>query len=100
MMKIGTGENGSVAGRVIQVETNDTSEVTWVHCKGKLYSKKVSDPFGLLTVHDPETMQTEGQVKLCINDCFANPKLMEGINRNFPLLSDGESLFIVTVQVV
>ena len=25
---------------------------------------------------------------------------MESLNRNFPLLTDGESLFIVTVQVV
>ena len=25
---------------------------------------------------------------------------MEGLNRNYPLLSDGESLYIVTVQVL
>jgi hypothetical protein len=25
---------------------------------------------------------------------------MEALNRNYPLLSDGESLFIVTVQVI
>jgi hypothetical protein len=98
MMKIGTGENGSHAGRVyLKVDTNDASEVTWVYCKGKLYSRKTSDPFGVLSVHDPKTLAIEGQVKLNINDCFQNPKLMEGINRNYPLLSDGESLYIVTV---
>jgi len=41
MMRIGTGNNGSDAGRVyIKVETNDVCDVTWVYCKGKLYSKK------------------------------------------------------------
>jgi len=101
MMKVGTGDNGSQAGRVYsKVETSDTSEVTWVYCKGKLYSKKTSDPFGLLSVHDPTTLVVEGQVKLCVNECFQNPKLMEGLNRNYPLLSDGESLYIVTVQVL
>lgn len=70
MMKIGTGTN-SDAGRVyIKVDTNDTCDVTWVHCKGKLYSKKQTDPFGLLNVHDPNTLQIEGQVKLCVNECF------------------------------
>jgi other hect domain ubiquitin protein ligase E3 len=97
MMKIGTGENGSTAGRVyLKVDTNDQADVTWVYCKGKLYSKKLSDPFGTLNVHDPTTLTIEGQIKLCLNECFANPKLMESLNRNFPLLSDGESLYIVT----
>ena len=71
MMKIGSGENGSTPGRVYnRQETNDACEVTWVYCKGKLYSKKVGDPFGLLNVIDPATLAVEGQVKLCVNDCF------------------------------
>ena len=71
MLKIGTGENGSVAGRIyLKVDTNDQSEVTWVYCKGKLYSKKLNDPFGLLSVHDAATLTVESQVKLCLNSCF------------------------------
>jgi hypothetical protein len=61
MMKIGTGENGSTPGRVYnKTETTDVSEITWVYCKGKLYLKKVGDPFGLLIVIDPVTFAVEG----------------------------------------
>jgi hypothetical protein len=61
MMKIGTGENGSTPGRVYnKTETTDVSEVTWVYCRGKLYLKKVGEPFGLLNVIDPVTFAVEG----------------------------------------
>ena len=101
MMKIGTGEKGSTAGRIYQqVVTNDMCDVTWVYCKGKLYSRKTSDAFGTLNVYDPLTLASEGQVKLQILELFHNPKLAENFNKNYPLLSDGESLYIVTMQVV
>ena len=61
MMKIGTGERGSTAGRVYHtIPTNDMCEVTWVYCKGKLYSRKTSDAFGTLNVHDPVSLAIEG----------------------------------------
>ena len=82
------------------MQTQDTCDVTWVHCKGKLYARKTNDPFGMLQVYDPMTLALEGPVKLFVNDLFHNPKLCENFNKNYPLLTDGESLYIITMQVI
>lgn len=45
MYKIGTGENDTVAGKVyLSQQTDREGEVTWVFCKGKLYSRRANEP--------------------------------------------------------
>jgi hypothetical protein len=47
MYKIGTGENGTIAGFVyITVPTDREGEVTWVYCQGKLYSRRANEELG------------------------------------------------------
>jgi hypothetical protein len=44
MLKIGTGENGTIPGKVyLYAPTEKESEIAWVYCKGKLYLRRAND---------------------------------------------------------
>ena len=47
MYKIGTGEAGTLAGKVyLNVPTDREGEITWVYCQGKLYSRRANEELG------------------------------------------------------
>ena len=99
MFKIGTGEGGTIAGKVyLHAAADKEGEVTWVHCKGKLYMRRANEQLGLLNVVDPTSFAIEGAIKLDCGDLFATPHA-QSMNRYYPLLSNGENLFIIAVQV-
>ena len=49
-------------------------------------------------VIDPKSLKVEGTAKLYCGEVFSAP-ISQSLNRQYPLLTDGENLFIVTMQV-
>ena len=100
MYKIGTGEAGTIAGKVhLHVSTDREGDVTWVHCQGKLYSRRKDDEFGNLAVYDPSNFKKLGEARLVCGDLFGGNKTLRAQNAPYPMLSDGEHVYIITFQV-
>eukprot|EP00347_Sterkiella_histriomuscorum_P020695 403336831 len=99
MYRIGTGEQNTIAGKVyLSVPTEKEGEITWVYCQGKLYSRRANEELGSITIIDPVSLKIEGVAKLYFGDSFQNPAA-QSLNRYYPLLSDGKSLFVVTMNI-
>ena len=99
MFKVGTGEHGTILGKIYLYATAEKeSDGCWVYCKGKLYLRRACDDIGLLTIICPSTFKKIGMVKLCCEEAFKEPATVK-YNKNMPLLTDGDCLFIVTMQV-
>lgn len=99
MYKIGTGEQGTLAGKVYQFQaTSREGEVNWVYCKGKLYSRRANEPLSQVVVTDPITLKTEGKLKLIAKDLFSEPQA-SALNRYCPILTDGNNLYLVTMRI-
>lgn len=100
MYKVGTGENGTIAGKVYQSQFTDREgEVNWVYCQGKLYSRRANEPLSQVVVIDPKTLKVEGKLKLIAKDLFTNPDT-HSMNRYSPLITDGTNIYLVTMRVV
>lgn len=100
MFKIGTGENNTIAGKVyLSAVADREGEVTWVYCQGKLYSRRANEELGQISLIDPLTFKHEGMAKLFCGDIFQSPA-SQSMNRYYPLITDGNNLFIVTMSVV
>ena len=100
MFKIGTGENKTIAGKVyLNVPTEREGEVTWVYCQGKLYSRRANEELGSILIIDPNSFKQEGMAKLFCGEVFQTP-MAQSLNRYYPLITDGNNLFIVTMNVV
>lgn len=111
MYKIGSGEAGTVAGKIYSNANADREgEVTWVYCQGKLWARRVNEgaDLGHLLVYDPLTFKLEGTAKLILThapsheDADIPPaykSATQTLNRYYPLLTDGTNLFAVTVNV-
>ena len=98
MYKVGTGDCGTVAGKVyLFLQSDKESPGAWVFCKGKLYLHRTCDEPGLLRVICPDTFQKIGTVKLSCSDAFKDSSAAK-LNRNMPILTDGESLFAIVVN--
>ena len=69
-------------------------EVSWVYLKGHLYLKTSSKDPWLLEVLNPNNFEKTGNVQLFCPSMFGHPSLIN-LNKNFPLLTDGNNLFIV-----
>jgi hypothetical protein len=71
MFKIGTGDNGTVAGKVYVTAPypEKEGEVTWVFCQGKLFARRVneSSDIGQLLVFDPLNFKLEGTAKIDVS---------------------------------
>jgi hypothetical protein len=67
--KIGTGENGTVPGRIYMSckKSEPQNFHSWVCCSGKLYSKKQDDELGALYVMSTENFADEKPIKLNFN---------------------------------
>ena len=71
LLKIGTGENDTVAGKVyLQVPSEREGDITWVYCQGKLYSRRANEELGQLIIYDPLTLKEEGMAKLFCGEAF------------------------------
>lgn len=118
MYKIGTGEAGTLAGRVyLSVPVPDREgEVTWVFWQGKLWARRVNEgaDIGHTLIYDPATFRFEGTAKLNLSSPPSNSDdigingskaakqaiMVNALNRYFPLLTDGTNLFAITINVV
>ena len=72
--------------------------MNWVYLKGKLYLKTSSKDPWILDIISPLTLKKEGSVQLFCPSLFGHPSLAN-INKNTPLLTDGESLFVLGSRV-
>lgn len=96
--KIGTGENGTVCGKVYLYQASERpEEALWVFCRGKLYVRSGFKEVGLLQIICPNSFKVEGLLQLFCTDIFGNPS-KQAFNKYYPLLSDGESLFVVGMK--
>jgi hypothetical protein len=68
--------------------------VAWVWVKGKLYLRSSSKESRNLDIIDPETFKIEGCLQLHCPALFGHV-IVQNINKNNPLLSDGEHLYII-----
>jgi hypothetical protein len=102
LFKIGTGEGNSLAGKVyLHTKSELTGEVAWVYVKNKLYARRVDEPLGLLHILSPDTFQIEGNVSLHSDEKdLLNNAAAAKFNKYYPLLSDGNYLYIIIMRVV
>lgn len=94
MFKIGTGENSEAGCVYLFHPVNKVEEVSWVYVRGKLYLRCSSKEAKNLDVIDPETFKTEGSIQLHCPSLFGH-QIVQNINKNSPLLTDGQHLYIV-----
>jgi hypothetical protein len=100
MYKIGTGMNGTLAGRVyLSTRSKKEGNLTWAHCRGKLYMRRAGEEMGAVTVIDPIDFRTVGELSLDLKDQFSDNKELLRRNKNYPLLSDGDFLYTVVMTV-
>lgn len=98
MYKIGTGEKGTVPGKVYLYAKGDKDLAgTWVYCKGKLYLRKYNDNPCIIRVLCPVTFKELMKFKLSSGEAFRDPSALK-FNRNMPLLSDGEKLYTISLS--
>jgi len=99
MYKIGTGEFGTIAGKVYLYACQDKEiDGCWVYCKEKLYLRRTSEEIGLVSIICPITFKKLGTLKLCCEEAFKETATLK-YNKSMPLLTDGDNLFAVTMQV-
>lgn len=61
--------------------------------------RRVGEAFGLVSIIDPSDFKTLGELTLDLEDQFKEDKQLLGKNKNYPLLSDGESLYTIVMTV-
>lgn len=101
MYKIGTGSTDStIAGKVyLEKKADREGDVSWTYCQGKLFSRRVNEEFGVITLYDADTLNTIGDAKLLCGDIFSSSNCHQS-NRYYPILTDGKSIFIITMKIV
>ena len=97
--KIGTGEGGTVCGKVYLYQALERpEEAVWVYCRGKLYMRSAFKEAGVLSIVCPYTFKSEGMLQLYCPDLFGTPA-KQALNKYFPILTDSESIFVVGSRV-
>jgi hypothetical protein len=101
MYKIGTGSSdATIAGKVyLEKKADREGDVSWTYCQGRLFSRRVNEEFGVITLYDAETLNTIGDAKLLCGDIFSSSNCHQA-NRYYPILTDGKSIFMVTMKIV
>jgi hypothetical protein len=106
--KIGTGENGTVPGRIYMSckKSEPLNFHSWVCCNGKLYSKRSDDELGALYVMSTENFSDEKPIKLNFDSLTQGLNKQERsvfntVNSTMPILTNGDdtSLFVVTLNL-
>jgi len=74
MYKIGTGSSDStIAGKIyVNKRADREGDVSWPYSDGKLFSRRVNEEFGLITLYDAETLSVIGDAKLLCNDIYSS----------------------------
>ena len=104
MYKIGTGQNGTKAGKVYLEKPihhpvgTKVDEVSWVYLKGKIYLKISSKDPWVIEVISPETLEKEGMVQLFCPSLYGQQSLLN-LNKNPPLLTDGNNLYCLGSRI-
>jgi len=99
MFKIGTGEQGTISGKVYLFAALERPEDgAWVYCKGKLYLRSSSRETGLISVICPHTFKHEGLLQLYCPELFGSPAQLS-FNKNFPFITDKEHLYVVGMKI-
>jgi other hect domain ubiquitin protein ligase E3 len=71
MYKIGTGECGTIAGKVyLFAQPEKVEDASWVYCRGKLYLRSGVKGLGEVSIVCPNTFKTEGLLQLYCPDIF------------------------------
>ena len=101
MYKIGTGSSEkTIAGKIyVEKKSEKDGDVAWTYCDGKLFSRRVNEEFGLITLYDTDTLNSLGEAKFLCGDIFSSVNCQQ-FNRYYPILSDEKSIYIVTVKIV
>ena len=100
MFKIGTGERGTIAGKVVlEASVEKEGDFSWVYCQGRLYARRTSAEFGNLTLYDPKNLKKLGEARLLCDDVLRGNRALKTQNAYYPLLTDGESLFTLLFTV-
>lgn len=100
MFKIGSGVGNTTAGRVTaQYTIEKEGDLSWVYCQGKLYGRRNNSDFGNLVIYDPKNFKKLGEAHLVCDDLFMKHKALKTVNKNYPLLTDGDSLYALLVSV-
>ena len=107
MLKVGTGNDGTIKGKVYLFEKlpHSTEDVVhqWVYVKGKLYVKSnflgnvIIKDFGYLTIINPDNFHYEGRTKLLFNEVVKHPILRKR-NDNYVLSTDGENINVLLLE--
>lgn len=100
LYKIGTGATeATVPGKIyLERKAERDGDVAWTYCQGKLYARRASEEFGLLTVYDASNLQTIGDARLMCTDVFAASKAMK-MQNIFPIMSNGSKIYAVTMKI-
>ena len=100
MLKVGTGRNNTVAGKVyLKKVINRQEQVSWVCIDSRLYLRSSSRNLGILECLDTNTFELLSLLQLNCPEIFNNQH-HQFINKQFPLLTDGKSLFIITKKLL
>ena len=101
MYKIGTGSSEkTIAGKIyVEKKSDKDGDIAWTYCDGKLFSRRVNEEFGFITLYDTETLNSLGEAKFLCGDIFSSVNCQQ-FNRYYPILSDEKSIYIVTVKIV
>jgi hypothetical protein len=104
MSKFGTGNNGTVAGK-LYLERNiylpvgtKPEEINWVYLKQKLYLKIFSKDPSNLDVISPTDFKKIGNVQLACKSLFDHSTLI-AINKNSILMTDGSNLYFLGKRI-
>ena len=100
MYKIGSGIGTTTAGRVyISTQVEKEGDLSWVYCTGRLYARRNNVDFGNLVVYDPKNLKKLGEARFVCDEMFRGNKVLKKANSNYPLLTDGESLYALIMTV-
>jgi hypothetical protein len=102
MLKVGTGNNGTIRGKVYLFKKNTIIEETsqLIYVKNKLYLKIInSKESGYLIIINPETFNIEGRIKLLLPENTKNP-IIKKKNENYVLLNDDQNIYVLILEPV
>ncbi|EAR96982.2 HECT domain and RCC1-like domain protein (macronuclear) [Tetrahymena thermophila SB210] len=99
--KVGTGNNNTIPGKVYaSQQVSKQEEICWTYLKGSLYLRtSTKEQSGLIDIYNCDTLEQVDTIQLKNEDIFEGAQQQQ-LNKNFPLLSDGDYLYIIGKKIV
>ncbi|KAL4510149.1 hypothetical protein ABPG72_010342 [Tetrahymena utriculariae] len=99
--KIGTGNDNTIPGKVyVSQQVSKQEEICWIYLKGSLYLRtSTKEQSGLIDIYNCDTLELVDTIQLKNEDIFEGTQQQQ-LNKNFPLLSDGDYLYIIGKKIV